>query len=41
MHLAAGIWQNNKDMRVNKDVKINIKTISGKEINKSLRYEKK
>ena len=41
MHLAAGIWQNNKDMRVNKDVKINIKTILGKEISKSLRYEKK
>ena len=41
MHLAAGIWQNNKDMRVNKDVKINVKTILGKEISKSLRYEKK
>ncbi len=41
MHLAAGIWQDNKDMRVNKDVKINIKTILGKEISKSLRYEKK
>ncbi len=41
MHLAAGIWSNNKDMRVNKEVKIKIKTISGKEITKSLRFEKK
>ena len=38
MHLAAGIWSGNKDMRVDKDVKIKIKTISGKELNKSLRF---
>ena len=38
MHLAAGIWLNNKDMRINKDVKISIKTIQGQEIQKSLRY---
>ena len=38
MHLAAGIWLGKRDMRVDKDVKIKIKTISGKEINKSLRF---
>ena len=27
MHLAAGIWQGNKDMRLDKEVKINIKTL--------------
>ena len=41
MHLAAGIWKNNKDMRTNKDVKISIKTTDNKEIEKSLRYETK
>ena len=39
MHLAAGIWKNGKDMRTNKDVKITIKTVEGKNIEKSLRYE--
>ena len=38
MHLAAGIWDNNKDMRLNKDVKIEIETTQGKKILKSLRY---
>ena len=38
IHLAAGIWKNKKDMRLNKDIKINIKTIEGKEIQKSLRF---
>ena len=38
MHLAAGIWDKKKDMRVNKDVKIKIKTLKGKEIKKSLRF---
>ena len=38
MHLAAGIWKDNKDMRLNKDVKIEIKTITGKILNKSLRF---
>ena len=38
MHLAAGIWKNNKDMRLNKDVKVEIKTLEGKIIDKSLRY---
>ena len=39
MHLAAGIWKNNQDMRVNKDIKIEIKTLDGKKLNKSLRFE--
>ena len=38
MHLAAGIWSNNKDMRVDKNVKIKIKTIEGNQITKSLRF---
>ena len=39
MHLAAGIWKNNQDMRVNKDIKIEIRTLDGKILNKSLRFE--
>ena len=39
MHLAAGIWKDNQDMRLNKDIKIEIKTLEGKTINKSLRFE--
>ena len=38
MHLAAGIWENNKDMRVNKEVKIEIETLDNKKIIKSLRF---
>ena len=39
MHLAAGIWKDNQDMRLNKDVKIEIKTLDGNTLNKSLRFE--
>ena len=39
MHLAAGIWKDNQDMRLNKDIKIAIKTLDGKTLNKSLRFE--
>tara|TARA_B100001996_G_scaffold366684_1_gene337629 strand:+ start:673 stop:1581 length:909 start_codon:yes stop_codon:yes gene_type:complete len=39
MHLAAGIWKNNQDMRTNKHIKIDIKTTEGKIIEKSLRFE--
>ena len=39
MHLASGIWKDNQDMRLNKDVKIEIKTLDGKTLNKSLRFE--
>ena len=38
MHLAAGIWNGNKDMRVNKEVKVEIETTQGKKIFKSLRF---
>ncbi len=38
MHLAAGIWVNGKDMRLNKDIKIQIKTLGNNTIEKSLRY---
>jgi len=38
MHLAAGLWKNNKDMRVDKSVEIEIKTLTNKIISKSLRY---
>ena len=41
MHLAAGIWSNNKDMRVDKSLKINLKTTSGGEFNTSLRFQNK
>ena len=38
MHLAAGIWKDKKDMRLNKEITIEIKTLQGKTINKSLRF---
>jgi len=38
MHLAAGIWVNNKDMRLNKDLRIELETLDNKKIFKSLRY---
>jgi len=39
MHLAAGIWVNKADMRVNKNLKIEIKTLFGKKLLISLRYQ--
>ena len=38
MHLAAGIWDGDKDMRLDKDVKIKIKSIQKNSISKSLRF---
>ena len=38
MHLAAGVWKQNKDMRLNKEIEISIKTLQGKILNKSLRF---
>ncbi len=38
MHLAAGIWRNNIDMRVDKSLKIDLVTLKGKKIKKSLRF---
>ena len=38
MHLAAGIWNGDKDMRLNKEVKIEIESIQKKILSKSLRF---
>jgi len=39
MHLAAGIWVDGKDVRKNKDLKVDIFTTKGNIIKKNLRYE--
>ena len=39
MHLAAGIWVDGKDMRLNKDLNIDIETIKGDKVLKSLRFK--
>jgi len=38
LHLAAGIWKDGKDMRVDKSVEIEIETINNNKIFKSLRF---
>ena len=38
MHLAAGIWDDKRDMRIDSSVKIQIKTLENKNISKSLRF---
>jgi hypothetical protein len=38
MHLAAGIWDGNKDMRLDKNVKIKIQSIQKNSISRSLRF---
>ena len=38
MHLAAGIWKDGKDMRINKNIKIDIKTLDNETVIKSLRF---
>ena len=38
MHLAAGIWDGDKDMRLDKEVRINIESIQKKVLSKSLRF---
>ena len=40
MHLAAGIWKEGKDKRLDKNVKIEIKSLNDNAISKSLRFEK-
>ena len=40
MHLAAGIWKEGKDMRLDKSIKIEIKSLNDNAISKSLRFEK-
>ena len=39
MHLAAGIWKNGKDMRVDKSIQVEIETLENKKIDKSLRFK--
>ena len=39
MHLAAGIWRENKDMRLHKDVTIDVNTLTDSILSKSLRFE--
>ena len=38
MHLAAGIWDGDKDMRLDKEVKIKIKSLQNNSLSKSLRF---
>ena len=38
MHLAAGIWRDDKDMRIDKSIKVDIKTLENDTVTKSLRY---
>jgi len=38
MHLAAGIWVDGKDMRVDKNIRIQVVTLNNTKISKSLRY---
>ena len=38
MHLAAGIWVGDKDMRLDKEVKIKIQSVQNKLLSKSLRF---
>ena len=40
MHLAAGIWKDGKDMRLDNTIKVEIKTLNDNSLTKSLRYEK-
>ena len=40
MHLAAGIWKEGKDMRLDKSIKIEIKSLNNNTVSKSLRFEK-
>ena len=38
MHLAAGIWKDKKDMRMDRNIQIEIKTLKNEKVLKSLRY---
>ncbi len=40
IHLAGGIWEKGKDMRVDENLKISIKSLNGKNLLKSLRFGK-
>ena len=38
IHLAAGIWRDGKDMRIDKSIKIDLETLKKNKVYKSLRY---
>ena len=38
MHLAAGIWKDNKDMRTDRSIKVNIENLDGRKTQRSLRF---
>ena len=38
MHLAAGIWKDGQDMRMNPNIKIKIESLEGNFLEKSLRF---
>ena len=38
MHLAAGIWKDKKDMRMDRNIQIEVKALKNKKVLKSLRY---
>ncbi len=40
MHLAAGIWKDGKDMRIDKSIEIDIENLENKKIKRSLRFKK-
>ena len=40
MHLAAGIWKDGKDMRMDKSIEIDIENLDNKKIKRSLRFKK-
>mgnify|MGYP003322734204 CR=1 FL=1 len=40
MHLAAGIWKDGKDMRIDKSIEIDIENLDNKKIKRSLRFRK-
>ena len=40
MHLAAGIWKDGKDMRLDSNIKVDIKSLNGTTLSKSLRFKK-
>ena len=39
MHLAAGIWKDEKDMRIDKNIEIDIENLDNKKIKRSLRFK--
>ena len=40
MHLAAGIWKDGKDMRIDKSIEIDIENLDKKKVKRSLRFKK-